>query len=430
MSASAPTDRASGSLPGPDDIHRESLPNGITVLARANFNSPSVSVRGYLHAGGLYDPDEQLGLADFVASGLMRGTKTHSFQEIYDQLETAGASLGYNAHTHTVSFYARALTEDLDLVLDLLRETLRDPGFPEEPIERLRAQLLTRLALRAQNTGEMASLTFDQIVYPHHPYGRPEDGTMESVQAITRGDLAAFHDVHYGPGGMTLAVVGAVDPARAAARVAERLGEWENPQQPDPTPLPQVEPLQEEDRRGVVIAGKRQSDLVIGRAGPSRFSPDYMAAALGNSILGQFGLYGRIGDAVRERAGLAYYAYSSLSAGLGPGPWSVNAGVDPRNVDRAVDLIRQEIARFLDAPVSDEELEDSQSNFIGRLPLSLESNAGVASALLNLERYDLPLDYYLRYPETVRAVTTEHILETARRFLHPQHLAIAVAGPA
>jgi zinc protease len=166
----------------------------------------------------------------------------------------------------------------------------------------------------------------------------------------------------------------------------------------------------------------------MGVAGPPRRSPDFMAASLGNSVLGQFGMMGRIGDVVRERAGLAYYASSSLGGGLGPGPWSVSAGVAPANVDKAIDLIRQEIARFVGAPVSAEELADSQANFTGRLPLTLESNSGVAGALLNLERYALGLDYYRRYHDLVLAVTADEVLEAARRYLHPDQMGIGIAG--
>ena len=127
----------------------------------------------------------------------------------------------------------------------------------------------------------------------------------------------------------------------------------------------------------------------MGVAGPQRNSPDFLAASLGNNILGQFGMMGRIGESVRERSGLAYHASSSLSGGIGPGPWLFIAGVDPKNLEKVIALIRQEITRFISEPVTSEELADSQANYIGRLPLSLESNAGVASALLNLERYGL-----------------------------------------
>ena len=416
-------------LPGPDDITREQLENGIIVLARPNFNSPSVVISGYLATGGLFDPDDKLGLADFTASALMRGTAQRDFQSIYDALESAGASLGFNGATHTTSFSGKALTEDLPLLMELLAETLQEPVFPGQQVARLKAQLLTGLAMRAQDTRDMASLAFDQLVYHDHPYSRPEDGFPETVEQIHREDLVAFHQKHYGPKGMVLAIVGAVDPVDAVQWVRAALGNWKNPEQPPTFQLPPIQSLEATVSQKFTIPGKSQADLVIGAAGPARSAPDFIAASLGNSVLGQFGMMGRIGEVVREQAGLAYYAYSSLSGGLGPGPWSVTAGIDPANIDEATDLIRAEIERFVSETVSAEELSDSQANFIGRLPLALESNGGVAGALLNLERYDLGLDYYRKYADQINAVTVEDILAAAQHYLDPHKLAIAVAGP-
>lgn len=417
------------SLPGSDDITRVQLPNGLVVLSRANFNSPSVVINGYLMAGGILDPDERLGLADFTAACLMRGTRENSFQEIYDLLESAGASLGTGSGIHTTIFNGKALAEDLDLLLGLLAEALRHPVFPGAQVERLRAQLLTGLAIRAQDTGEMASLAFDQLVYPGHPYSRPEDGYPETIQAIRRDDLVDFHHRHYGPRGMVIAIVGAVDPHLAVDKAARTLGDWHNLQQNIPPELPGLVPLEKTLTRRVEIPGKSQADIVMGAAGPARHSPDFLAALLANNVLGQFGMMGRIGQVVREQAGLAYYASSSLSGGIGPGPWGISAGVDPANVDKAIELIQREVARFTAGPVSEAELADSQANFIGRLPLSLESNGGVAAALINLEKYQLGLDYYRQYPGLVHSVSTEILLETTRRYLDPDRLAIAVAGP-
>ena len=417
------------SLPGPDDITRTELSNGITVLVRANFNSPSVVVNGYLSIGSLFEADEKLGLSDFTASALMRGTALRDFQQIYDALDSVGASLGFNGATHTTGFSGKSLVEDLPLVMELLAETLRQPVFPAKQIALLRAQLLTGLAIRAQNTRDMASLAFDQIVYKDHPYRRPEDGYPETIQAITRDDLADFHHKHYGPKGMVFAIVGAIDPNDAVEKVREALGDWQNDEQPHPIGLPPIKPLEESMKQRVEIHGKIQADIVMGVAGPPRRVPEFFAGALGNSILGQFGMMGRIGDAVREQAGLAYYAYSTLSGGLGPGPWSVSAGVAPENVEKAIALIREEIARFTSEPVTEDELDDSKANFIGRLPLALESNAGVAAALLNLERYDLGLDYYLRYADQVTEVTVDDVLAAAQKYLHHDKLGIAIAGP-
>lgn len=417
------------SLPGPDDITRAQLPNGILVLSRANFHSPSVFISGLLPAGALFDSDNQLGLADFTATALMRGSDQRDFQGIYETLESIGASLGIGCGAHSASFIGKALVEDLDTLLTLLAEVLLQPTFPAEQVERLRAQLLTALAVRDQNTDDLAALAFDRIVYEDHPYSRPEDGFPETVGALKRADLVAFHRKHYGPRGMLIAVVGSVDPALAVEKVARALGEWQNPEQISPPALPPLKPLTGAITQRVTIPGKSQADLVIGAPGPPRASADFLAAALGNSILGQFGMMGRIGEAVRQKAGLAYHVSSSLSGGPGPGPWDVVAGVDPENVNQAIDMILREIRRFVSESVSQEELDDSQASYVGRLPISLESNAGVAASLLHLERYGLGLDYYRRYADLVRSVTTEEVLEAARRYLHPDRLGIAVAGP-
>jgi len=407
------TNSLSRSLPGADDIHRRKLANEIVVLVRSNFNSPSVVVNGYLLAGSLFEQDERLGLAGFTAGALLRGTEQRSFHEIYDGLESAGANLHITGGVHTTGFGSKALAEDLDLLLELLAEALRQPTFPAEQVELLRARYLTSLAIRAQDTREMSSLTFDEITYPDHPYSRPDDGYTETIQAITQEDLVNFHQVHYGPRGMVISVVGAVEPEEVFTKVEDLLGDWQNPDQPAPPILPPNPPPAGPLTRKVDIPGKFQADLVVGVIGPERRAEDFVPAALGNNILGVFGMMGRIGESVREKAGLAYYAYSQLSGGMGPGPWYVSAGVDPANVEQAIELIREEIGRFSSQSVTADELADSQSNFIGRLPLSLESNSGMASAILNLERYDLGLDYYRHYPEMVRKVSVEEILASA-----------------
>ncbi len=416
------------SLPGPEDITRVELPNGITILTRSNFESPSVVINGYLPSGSLFDPPEKLGLSYFTALALMRGAGKRNFQEIFNSLETVGASLGFSASVHNTTFGGRSLAEDLPLMLGVLADCLRTPTFPPDQIERLRAQLLTGLALRAQDTADMASITFDAAVFAGHPYGNPEDGYVETVQPITRADLVDFHKRRYGPRGAVIVVVGAVTADHVIEQIRKVLGDWQNPEQTDPPALPAIAPLTQTIRKHVPLAGKSQNDLVIGTLGPKRCAPDYLAASLGNSVLGQFGMMGRIGEVVREQAGLAYYASTSLNAWIESGSWEVSAGVNPANTQRAIDLIRSEIERFVREPVSAEELENSQANYIGRLPLSLESNAGVAGAILNLERFQLGLDYYLRYPERVQRVTVEAVLEAAQHYLDPDKLAIISAG--
>jgi zinc protease len=168
---------------------------------------------------------------------------------------------------------------------------------------------------------------------------------------------------------------------------------------------------------------------VVGGYGPSRFEPDYLAAMLANCVLGQFGMMGRIGGTVREELGLAYYAYSSVDGGLGPSPWSVTAGVSPTNVELALEKILDEVRRLTNDPVSDEDLGNVQSYFVGRLPLQLESNEGIATSILTMEQYRLGLDYLVTYRDHIQALTKEDLLQAARRYLQPDTYVLGISGP-
>jgi len=415
-------------LPGPETISRTRLSNGLTALIRPNPDSLSVVVTGYLLAGALYEPDEKLGLAHYTSLALMRGTRTRDFKKIYAGLENIGASLSFGASIHTMSFSGRALVEDLPFLLQLLSEVLKTPTFPQEHVEKLRSQFLTGLAIRAQDTSEMASLVFDRMLYANHPYGRPEDGYTETIKTITAQDLIDFHASHYGPTGGVVVMVGPIDPKQGMDLIAKHLGDWHNPLQPGEPFLPELKPISGIQREHTAIPEKAQMDLVMGTLGPSRLSQDYYPASLGNNILGQFGMMGRIGESVREKSGLAYYAYSNMSAGVGPGSWEFVAGVNPTSLERAIQLINSEIKRFTTKPVSREELSDVKANMVGRLPLAFESNGGVASALINLERYQLGLDYYQHYEDLVNSITRDEILSVAQKYLHAERMIISTAG--
>jgi len=416
-------------LPGPASVQRHELENGITVLIRENFLSPSVVIQGSLEAGGLDETSAKAGLAGMTSSSLMRGTEQRSFHEIYEALESVGASLGFGSGMHTTTFYAHGLAEDFGSLASLAAEALRRPSFPAEQVERLRGEYLTQLAIRQEDTGDRAQMAFAELAYEGHPYAHDEDGTPETIQSITREEIVQFHSGVYGPRGMILTVAGAVHSGRALAMIEKYFADWHNPNQPVRATLPAAPRLQELRERRVSLPGKSQADLVLGVPGPARASADFFPGLIGNNILGRFGTFGRIGEAVREDEGLAYYAFSSLAGGLGPGPWMAIAGVNPRNIERALELIRREIGRFVQTKVTAIELTDNQASLIGRLPLQLESNEGLAAALMNIELFDLGLEYYQRFPGLVAAVTREEILETARRYLHADRLAIGIAGP-
>jgi zinc protease len=193
--------------------------------------------------------------------------------------------------------------------------------------------------------------------------------------------------------------------------------------------LPPALPPTDIRREVVTIPGKTQSDIILGVPGPPRTDPDYLDAYLCNTILGVFGMMGRLGDSVREEQGLAYYSYSRISGGSGPGPWMIVAGVNPVNVEQAVDSIRAEIRRIRQEMVPVDELRDSQTFLVGSLPLRLEANEGVAFAALDMERYGLGLDYLQRYGDLIRAITPERVQAAAQLWLDPDAFNLAVAGP-
>ena len=416
-------------LPGPDSIQRTTLTNGITVLSYKNVNVSSVYMVGLLNSGSRLDPQEKLGLAHFTASMLSRGTLRHSFKEFHEELENRGANLSFSCGANNTWFRGRSLAEDLETIIALSAEGLRQPAFRPEYFERVRAQLLAGLAIREQDTGEAASLLFDQYLFPNHPYGQPTDGFAETTQRISVEDLQEYHRQNYSPQDMVLVVAGAVEGRQVVDLAQKYFADWENrgAQAQSAAAIPDAP--QALTRKHRHLEDKSQADLILGTRGPQRTSPDYLPVYLGNNILGQFGLMGRIGESVRTRSGLAYYASSSVTAWTDSGSWEVSAGTSAENLEKAIELIREEIRKYVSTPVSAEELDDSKSNLIGRLPLSLESNAGLANSILSMERFGLGLDYYQHYAQKLRDITPEDILSASRKYMDPERLVIASAGP-
>jgi len=420
---------ADTTYPGLDTIHRQVLPNGIIVLAYENFASASIVIEGMLCAGALAESRPKAGLASFASACLMRGTEARSFEQIYEELESVGAGLGFSSDAHATGFSAHSLVEDADLILELLAQSLRQPTFPAAQVEQVRGQIMTGLYMRANDTRHMASLAFTELLYQDHPYGRSSQGYLDTIPQISREDLVGFHQDYYGPQSMIITLVGAMKAEQALAKVESVLGDWHHPQQktlpavPDalrPTSLIRVQKEMPE---------KSQSDIILGLPGPRRSAPTYLEVSLMNTILGVFGMYGRIGQSVREEQGLAYYAYSRLQGGLGPAPWYASAGVAPDKVEQAISSIRQEIRRIQEEPVPEDELADSQAYRTGSMPVSLETNSGLANVITDMELYDLGLDYLQRFPDMIRAITPAQVQAAAQEYLSADQIAIAVDGP-
>lgn len=418
-------------VPGPETIEVARLDNGLRALVMESASSPSVVVNGAVYAGSMQEPPEESGLAGFSAAMLDRGTAKHSFSQLADELEAVGADIGFSSGRHTLGFDAKCLAEDAPHVLGRVAEMLAIPAFDEQQVERLRGQILTAIQQRDSNTRRRAGAAFRRLAYgSDHPYGREKDGTTESIQRISRDELASFHFDVVRPEAGIVVMVGAMPAQAAVATLNQTLGSWQPTGDPPARPVvSEPEKHLEQRLERVVLPGKAQADIVLGNPAIPRRHPDWLAASLANAVLGVFGLMGRLGDNVRDKRGLAYYAYSRLAGGLGPGPWFASAGVAPNQVESATAAILDELHRLRAEPIPADELADVKAFVTGRMPLQLETNAGTARALIDIALYDLGLDYLHRFPEMIAQLQPVHLMKAAQAHLHPDTAAIAVAGP-
>ncbi len=418
-------------LPSSQNITRTQLDNGITVLVYEKPNVDSVVLTGSLPAGSLYDTPEKSGLASMTAEALMRGTTNRNFDQLYTELELIGADLDVDSGRFKAGVGGKALAEDLPTLVTLLADVLRNPAFDETQIERLRGEITTSLNYAMLDTRYRARRTFYETLYQDsHPYHYSTSGSLETVGGFTVDDLRAFHGQYYGPKGLTLVVVGNIKADEAIKVIGDQIGDWTNADQPGMPETPVAPTIEGPQRKFTPVPGKTQSDIILGFVGPSRYADDYQAATLVNSVLGQFGMMGRIGDVVREEKGYAYYSYSSIEGGHGQGAWSAAAGVAPQNVEETITDIVNEFQRIVDEPVTDENLDNVQSYYTGNLPLRLESSEGVANTILRLESYKLGLDYLLTYRDKIMDLTADDLQTAAARYINPENVTISVAGPA
>ncbi len=355
----------------PQNVTRVELDNGMVVLIKEMPGTELITVQGYVKAGAMYD-GARSGLARYVAAMLQRGTARHSSQELAELLDGMGAAVSVRADTEVVAIGLRALAEDAVEAFRLLAHILTTPTFPPEEIEKIRGELSTSLRISMQDTRFMAERAFRTLLFPDtHPYRQMPDGEEGVVSSLKREDLVTFHRSHYRPEAAVLAIVGDVRAADVLAALATPFSAWVRQQPWALPPVPRV-PKPIGPRRGEHrMPGKIQSDIVLGALGVARSDPTYYETMMANLVLGQLGMMGRLGDRVRERQGMAYYARSDLRSGLLAGPWVVRAGVNPANEPAAIDGILDEVARFQDGGPTDEEVADARDFLIGSLAVRL-----------------------------------------------------------
>ena len=408
---------------------RQELGNGAVILVQETAMTPAVTISATFRAGSVFDPPDLPGLAYLTGRVLDRGTATRSAAVLADELDDRGVSLRVSTNRQALTVSCTCLSEDFEDILAIIVDVARDPTFPEAEVEKRRSEALTVLRQNEDNPASRAVEGVLELLYTKkHPYGRPSKGTGAGVERVSRADMLGFHGRQIRPGALSIAIVGDIAAEQALNRASEALDGWR-------TPLPVLDVLPvshthvSRRERLIQMPGKLQTDIAYGFTALARLDPRYYAYWMMNNILGEFGLGGRLADNIRERQGMAYYAFSTLDPAPLEAPLLIRAGVDPANVERAVAAIDHEVHTLAATGPTATELSESRAYLIGSIPRMLETNQSIASFLQMCEDYGLGLDFDQRLPQLLNAVTLEQVHSAAAELLDPARAAIAIAGP-
>lgn len=406
--------------------HREALPGGIVLLVAERPVVPIVAVRVFMRAGAVQDPANRPGLANLVGEVLTRGTARRSAAEIDEAIEFVGGRLEADAGRDGLTVSLSVLKKDLTLGLDLLADVVLSPAFPEAEVKRKITQIQAAIKRSEEDPGTVAARALARWVYPGHPYGRPTEGTIESVGALTREDVVGFYRRHVRPDTTIVAMAGDVTADEARRLVLARLGGWRRPTAPPPAlpPAPGPAPA----RVQTIAKPLTQATILLGRPAIRQVDPDYFSLAVASYVLGG-GSASRLYTRVRDQGGLAYEVYSALSAGRYGASFLVSAQTRATEVVKVADILGEELARLAREPVSDDELQLAKDYLIGSFPLRLDTTAKVADFVVAVEEQGLGLDYADRYRSSVAAVTAADVQRVAAKFLPPDTFSRVVVGP-
>ncbi len=406
------------------------LTNGCVLIAQQVKGAPLVSLNGFVKGGTIWEIPEKIGSVNLMAQTLRRGTETKTAQEIDDALERRGANLNFSAGHEGVSFYLSCLPQDYADCVSLLLEILLKPTFPEEELEKQKLRTVNALRDALTRPEEVSYRRFLSLAYDsNHPLHYPADGTPESVEGLSRDDILAAYRKALHPSRTIIAVVGDMEPKRLLDILAEEWGDRTTGRQDNEANVdfPTASLPEGAKREYVNLPDKMQSWIVMGHKGLRRTDERFYAANVMATILGAG--WGRLFTQIRDNQGLAYAVGASLQAGLVEGPFIVRMGVNPKDVDRAIESAIAELNKIRTEPPTDDEVADAKNYLLGRLVLSMETTSGVASMLVTCELYGLGLDYPQRAKDLYAPVTKERVRETAEELLHPDRMAIAIAGP-
>jgi len=402
------------------------LDNGLSLMIVEQHELPVADFIMLVRTGGEADPSGRGGLASLTADMLDEGTATRGALQIADQAAFLGADLSTSSGWDRSFVSLHTTTAQMDSALALFGDVILHPAFPEADLKRVRKERLTSLLQLEDRGPAIADRVFDEVVFgDRNPYGHALSGTRQSVAAITRSDITRFYGTHYRPNNATLIVVGDVKPDDVERRVRSIFGPWQR----GDIPVTEYGPVPPAKGRTIYLVDKPsapQSSFRIGGVGVARSTPDYFAIEVMNTILGG-SFTSRLNQNLRETHGYTYGAFSGFSMRRRPGPFVAEAEIVAAKTDSALLQFMAELKAIRD-PVPEDELTRAKQLLQLQLPGDFETTRSIASRLVPVAVYDLPLDFYNEYVGRIGAVTRSDVERVARETIDPDSLDIVIVG--
>ena len=410
---------------GAVEVQRVISPGGVEAWLVEDHANPIITLDLTFRGGAALDPTGKEGLANLVSGLIDEGAGKLDSQAFQGRLADMSISLSFSTGRDTFGGEMKTLSENREAAFVLLRLALTEARFDDEPVARIRSQILAGLARDSQDPKSIVGRTMSKVLFPGHVYGRPVSGTTTSVSAITVADLRQFVTKRFGRDRLVVGVVGDITAEELARRLDETF--LDLPAVAAPAEVAEIVPV----AKGSVVVVERdipQSIVAFGHVGIARDDPDYYAAYVVNYVLGGGGFSSRLYEEVREKRGLAYSVYSYLNpldhAAL------VMGGVATQNgrVAQSLELIRAEWRRMAEAGPSETELDDAKTYLTGSFPLRFSSSGRISGMLVGMQIHDLGIDYLERRNGLVDAVTLADARRVAARLYDADKLTVVVIG--
>ncbi len=406
-------------------IERVLSPGGIEAWLVRDHTNPIITMRFAFRGGAALDPEGREGLANMVSTLLDEGAGDLDSKTFQGRLEDLVITLRFDAGRDNFSGRLRTLVENKTTAFELLTLALTRPRFDTEPLERIRNQLFSSLRQEAEDPNTIAGKTLFKTLFPAHPYGRPVDGSLESVAAITQTDLKGFVQRRLAKDNLAIGVVGDITADALKPVLDKTFGGL--PAKARPWAIPEAV-LKGQGRTVVVTKPAPQSAIIFADKGPKRQDPDFYAAYLMNHVLGGGGFTSRLYNTVREKRGLAYSVYSALHPLDRAGLIFGGAGTANKSASETIAVMRGEWTRMATKGMSEKELADAKTFLTGSYPLSFTSSNRIASMLIGIQMDNLGIDYPDRRNGLIEAVTLGDVNRLAKKLLRPDQLTVVVVG--